>query len=56
MVLVAIDLEQNDNGRVLALRQFVAPSLLVTNRDGPHLAIRSNDPSIPIELIGLVLT
>lgn len=41
--------------RVLLLRQFARPGLLHTNTEGANLAIRTNDRSIALQIVGVVV-
>jgi transcriptional regulator with XRE-family HTH domain len=50
--IVLVEIGPNKN-RVL--RQFVPPSMLVTNRGGANLAIDLNDPSVNPRIVGIVL-
>lgn len=50
IVLVEIGRE-----RTKVLRQFIPPSMLVTNRGGANLAITLDDPSVEPAIIGVVL-
>jgi transcriptional regulator with XRE-family HTH domain len=50
VVLVEIGPDRNK-----VLRQFIPPSMLVTNRGGANLAIDLNDPSVNPEIVGLVI-
>jgi hypothetical protein len=50
IVLVEIGPQRNK-----VLRQFIPPSMLVTNRSGANLAIDLNDPSVTPEIVGVVL-
>lgn len=52
IVLVELAMHQRP---VLVLRQFVAPGLLVTNREGNNLAISLNDLALRPHVIGLVI-
>jgi hypothetical protein len=37
------------------LRQFIPPTMLVTNRTGANLAIDLSDPSVTPRIVGVVL-
>ena len=50
-----IVLVEVDAGSTRVLRQFVPPSLLVTNRSGSNLAINLDDPTVKPQIIGVVL-
>lgn len=39
----------------LAIRMFVAPDMLVTNRSGNNIAIKLNDLSIDAQVVGVVI-
>lgn len=41
--------------RSLALRQFIPPNKLITNRDGADINIRLGDPTVLPEIIGVVV-
>lgn len=41
---------------ILVLRQFVRPCLMITNRKGHNLAVRMDDPSVPMTIAGVVVT
>jgi hypothetical protein len=53
--IVLISMMTPARSEILALRAFMAPSLLVTNRRGPNVAIRVDDASVAIAIKGVVI-
>jgi len=41
---------------VLVLRQYLAPSLLTTNREGGNLAVSLSDPALKPAIVGVILS
>jgi DNA-binding Xre family transcriptional regulator len=44
-----------NNTEVKVLRQFLRPNLLVTNKKGSNLAVRQDDPSAGMKIVGVVM-
>lgn len=51
--IVLVEVRAPNSARVL--RQYVAPGLLVTNRDGNNLAMSTDDPSVQPTILGVVM-
>lgn len=55
VVVCALRKRNTDERAALALRVFVAPDMLVTNRAGNNIALKLNDLSIEAVIVGVVV-
>lgn len=52
--IVVVTITLPDEQPTLGLRQYIAPSLVMTNHDGRNTILDTTDDSIPVEVIGVV--
>lgn len=52
--VVLVEMGLIDSRKVLVLRQYIEPGLLITNQPGANLAVRLDDPVVKPRIIGQV--
>ncbi len=52
--IVVIDVQKPSGETAWILRQFIPPSLVVSNRAGQNVVMSIDDPAMPLKITGIV--